>query len=83
MARNKWIIIIIIILAVVWKTRRGPCQHWFMCGCEQWSNNISESNYNMQQITIKFAVRVRKDYRPNHAPCMFIWAKFGVGLRGV
>ena len=49
------------------------------CGCEQWSNNISESNYNMQPITIQFAVRVRKDY--THAPCMFIWAKFGV--RGV
>ena len=32
-----------------------------MCGCEQWSNNISESNYNMQPITITFAVRVRKD----------------------
>ena len=60
-------------------TRRGPCQHGFMCGCEQWSNNISESNYNMQPITIQFAVRVRKDY--THAPCMFIWAMFGV--RGV
>ena len=64
---------------IVFLTRRGPCQHGFMCGCEQWSNNISESNYNMQPITITFAVRVRKDYA--HAPCMFIWAKFGV--RGV
>ena len=43
---------------IFWSTRRGPCQHGFMCGCEQWSNNISESNYNMQPITIKFAVRV-------------------------
>ena len=47
-----------------------------MCGCKQWSTDINESNYNMQPITIEFAVRVRKDY--THAPCMFIWAKFGV-----
>ena len=60
-------------------TRRGPCQHGFMRGCKQWSTDINESNYNMQPITIKFAVRVRNDY--THAPCMFIWAKFGV--RGV
>ena len=46
------------IYSVVCTTRRGPCQHGFMCGCEQWSNTISESNYNMQPITIKFAVRV-------------------------
>ena len=25
-------------------TRGGPCQHGFMCGCMQWSNNINESN---------------------------------------
>ena len=47
----------------------------FMCGCKQWNTDINESNYNMQPITIKFAVRVRKDY--TRAPCMFIWAKFG------
>ena len=29
-----------------------------MCGCKQWSTDINESNYNMQPITIKFAVRV-------------------------
>ena len=46
-----------------------------MCGCKQWSTDINESNYNMQPFTIEFAVRVRKDY--THAPCMFIWAKFG------
>ena len=46
------------------ETRRGPCQHGFMCGCRQWSTDINESNYNMQPITIKFAVRVRKDYVP-------------------
>ena len=25
-------------------TRGGPCQHGFMCGCRQWSNDINESN---------------------------------------
>ena len=25
-------------------TRGGPCQHEFMCGCKQWSNDINESN---------------------------------------
>ena len=25
-------------------TRGGPCQHGFMCGCKQWSNDINESN---------------------------------------
>ena len=49
-------------------TRRGPCQHGFMCGCEQWSNNISESNYNMQPITIQFAVRVGPYVRTIHMP---------------
>ena len=24
--------------------RGGPCQHGFMCGCMQWSNDIIESN---------------------------------------
>ena len=67
------------ILNNIIKTRRGPCQHGFMCGCEQCEHNISESNYNMQPITIKFVVRVSKDY--THAPCMFILAKFGV--RGI
>ena len=25
-------------------TRGGPCQHGFMCGRKQWSNDINESN---------------------------------------
>ena len=45
--------------AIIVKTRGGPCQHGFMCGCKQWSNDINESNLNMQPITIiQFAVRV-------------------------
>ena len=28
------------------QTRGGPCQHGFMCGCKQWSNDINESNNN-------------------------------------
>ena len=24
--------------------RGGPCQHGFVCGCKQWSNDINESN---------------------------------------
>ena len=28
---------------VVGETRGGPCQHGFMCGCKQWSNDINES----------------------------------------
>ncbi len=47
---------------IFWETRGGPCQHGFMCGCKQWSNDINDSNQNMQSITIQFAVRVRKDY---------------------
>ena len=31
----------------------------------QWTNDINESNYTMQPITIKFAVRVRKDHARN------------------
>ena len=60
-------------------TRGDPCQHGFMCGCEQWSNYINESNYNMQPITIiQFAVREGAYVRTNtNAPCMFIWAMFG------
>ena len=26
------------------ESRGGPCQHGFMCGCKQWSNDINESN---------------------------------------
>ena len=22
----------------------GPCQHGFVCGCKQWTNDINESN---------------------------------------
>ena len=61
-------------------TRGGPCQHGFMCGCRQWSNDINESNYNnMQPITIiQFTVRVGAYVRTNtDAPCMFILAMFG------
>ena len=60
-------------------TRGCPCQHRFMCGCKQWSNDINESNYNMQPITIiKFAVRVGAYIWTNtDAPCMFILAMFG------
>ena len=45
-------------------TRGNPCQHGFMFGYryKQWSNDISESNKNMQPIPIQFTVRVRKDY---------------------
>ena len=38
-------------------TRGGPCQHGGMCGCKQCSNDVNESNYNMQPITIQLAVR--------------------------
>ena len=48
-----------IFACIIVYTRGGPCQHGFMCGCKQWSNDINESNYNMQPITIiQFAVRV-------------------------
>ena len=30
--------------AIIVNTRRGPCQHGFMWGCKQWSNDINESN---------------------------------------
>ena len=30
--------------AIIVKTRGGPRQHGFMCGCKQWSNDINESN---------------------------------------
>ena len=26
---------------VVWIIRGVPCQHGFMCGCKQWSNDIN------------------------------------------
>ena len=57
-----------------YNTRGGPCQHGFMCGCKQWSNDINERNYNMQPFTIiQFAVRVGAYVRTNtDAPCMFI-----------
>ena len=32
------------ILYYIGHTRGGPCQHGFMCGCKQWSNDINESN---------------------------------------
>ena len=32
------------VTAIIVKTRGGPCQHGFMCGCRQWSNDINESN---------------------------------------
>ena len=57
------------------RTRRGPCQHGFMCGCKQWSTDINESNYNMQPITIKFSVRVRKDY--THALHVYLGEVWG------
>ena len=57
----------------------GRASTGFMCGCKQWSNDIDESNYNMQPITIiQFAVSVGAYVRTNtDAPCMFIWAVFG------
>ena len=44
-------------------TRAVRCQHRFMCGCncKQWSNDINESNFFMQPITIQFPVTLRKD----------------------
>ena len=51
---------------IIFRTRGGPCQHVVMCGCKQWSNDINESNYNMQPITIiQFAVRVGAYVRTN------------------
>ena len=29
---------------IVCLTRGGPCQHGFMYGCKQWSDDINESN---------------------------------------
>ena len=29
---------------IIDSTRGGPCQHGFMCGYKQWSNDINESN---------------------------------------
>ena len=29
---------------ILYVTRGCPCQHGFMCGCRQWSNDINESN---------------------------------------
>ena len=31
-------------ILILGTTRGGPCQHGFMCGCRQWSNNMNESN---------------------------------------
>ena len=32
------------VASIVVFTRGGSCQHGFMCGCKQWSNDIHESN---------------------------------------
>ena len=49
--RFQWYTNTIIIVEFVCKhllkfghTRGGSCQHGFMCGCKQWSNDINESN---------------------------------------
>ena len=56
-------ICIYVTFVVVCTTRGFPCQHGVMCGCKQWSNDVDVSNYNMQSITIQFAVRVLKTIR--------------------
>ena len=33
-----------LLAGVIVGSRGGPCQHGFMCGCKQWSNDINESN---------------------------------------
>ena len=41
----------IILFALLYSTRGGPCQHGFMCGCKQWSNDINEgSGYGYRTV---------------------------------
>ena len=63
--RNGGISIVIGNIVLITITRGGPYQHRFMCGRKQWSNDINESNYNMQPIIIQPAVRTIRISRAN------------------